>query len=250
MASALQGGPAPAASSGPLRPGDPVGVALMSGDMELGATGTVTEVDGDRVYAFGHPFYGLGPDAFPMTRAYVHTLLPSLANSSKIASTGEVIGTVLQDRATTIAGTLGPGPTLIPIKLTLTSERGTQKTFTMAMVNDQLFTPLLAYLSILNTLRSYERQNGVGSYALRGSATIKKHGTLDFEDLFTGDSAVGRRRRLGRRADQLAAAQLVRGRRARRPDARHRRQRAAAQRHLERVWIDGVTPARGHHGRP
>ncbi len=170
-----------------LRPGDPVGVALMSGDLELGATGTVTEVDGDRVYAFGHPFYGLGPTQFPMTRAHVLTVLPSLASSMKIASTGEVIGTVQQDRATTIAGTLGPGPALIPVRITLTSERGTKKTFNMAMVNDQLFTPLLAYLSILNTLSSYERQNGAASYAVRGTASIKKHGEVAFEDLFTGD---------------------------------------------------------------
>ena len=171
-----------------LRPGDPIGVALMSGDLELGATGTVTEVDGDRVYAFGHPFYGLGPTQFPMTRAYVHAILPSLQSSMKIASTGEVIGTVSQDRATTIAGTLGAGPAMIPIKITLNNaERGLKKSFSMAMVNDELFTPLLAYLSILNTLTSYERQNGVGTYALRGSASIKNHGDIAFEDLFTGD---------------------------------------------------------------
>ena len=54
-----------AAAAAPLRPGDPIGVALMSGDLELGATGTVTDVDGNRVYAFGHPFYGLGPTAVP-----------------------------------------------------------------------------------------------------------------------------------------------------------------------------------------
>jgi hypothetical protein len=171
-----------------LQPGDPIGVALMSGDLELGATGTVTEVDGDRVYAFGHPFYGLGPTQFPMTRAYVHTVLPSLQSSMKIASTGDVVGTVSQDRATTIAGTLGKGPAMIPIKITLNNaERGVRKTFNMAMVNDELFTPLLAYLSILNTLTSYERQNGVGTYALRGSASIKNHGDIAFEDLFTGD---------------------------------------------------------------
>jgi len=172
---------------GPLRPGDPIGVALMTGDMELGATGTVTEVIGDRVYAFGHPFYNLGPTAFPMTRAYVHVVLPSLLSSSKIASTGDIIGTVSQDRATTIAGTLGAGPTLIPITLNLKSERGTRKTFHMSMVRDQLFTPLLSYLSILNTLSSYERENGVASYALRGSAKVKGHQNLAFEDLFSGD---------------------------------------------------------------
>ena len=98
-----------------MRPGDAVGVTLMGGDLQLGATGTVTEIDGNKLYAFGHPFYGLGPTQFPMTRAYVMAVLPSLASSMKIASVGEVIGTVQQDRATTIAGTLGEGPALIPL---------------------------------------------------------------------------------------------------------------------------------------
>ena len=190
MSGSLQGpGPAPitAAAAPPLRPGDPIGVALLNGDLEVGATGTVTDVDGDRVYTFGHPFYGLGPTEFPMTRAHVFGILPSLAASQKIASTGEVIGIISQDRATTIAGTLGPGPNMIPIKLTLNAERGTRKTFNISMVRDQLLTPLLAYVSILNTLTSYERQNGVGTYAVKGSATLKKYGDLSFEDLFTGD---------------------------------------------------------------
>ena len=174
-------------SSAPLRPGDPIGVALMNGDLEVGATGTVTEVDGNRVYAFGHPFYGLGPTQFPMTRAHVITVLPSLSSSMKIASTGDVIGIVQQDRATTIAGTLGPGPSMIPISLTLNSERGTRKNFSIGIVNDQLFTPLLAYVAILNTLTSYERQNGVGTYTLKGAARVKNHSDVAFEDLFTGD---------------------------------------------------------------
>jgi SpoIVB peptidase S55 len=175
-------------SRGPaLRPGDPIGVGLMNGDFEVGATGTVTEVDGTRVYAFGHPFYQLGPTQFPMTRAHVFTVLPSLAASQKIASTGEVVGIVSQDRATTIAGTLGPGPSMIPVTLTLSSERGTRKSFHIGIVRDQLFTPLLAYVAILNTLTSYERQNGVATYALKGAATLKKYGQVDFEDLFTGD---------------------------------------------------------------
>ena len=193
MAGGGQMGPAvpPSSAVAALRPGDPIGVALMTGDLELGATGTVTHVEGDRVYAFGHPFYGLGPIRFPMTRAYIHTVLPSFASSMKIASTGQVVGTVLQDRATTIAGTLGPGPALVPLTLSLTSERGTRRTFSMAMVNDQLFTPLLAYMSILNTLTGYERQNGVGTFALRGRASVKGHQSITFEDLFAGDQPSG-----------------------------------------------------------
>jgi SpoIVB peptidase S55 len=181
-----EGGNANAEERG-LQPGDPLGVALMSGDLSLGATGTVTHVDGNKVYGFGHPFYNLGPTQFPMTRAYVHTLLPSLFSSMKIASTGQVIGTVQQDRFTTIAGTLGKGPALIPIRLSLTSDRGIRKSFTMGVVNDQMFTPLLAYLSIVNTLGSYERQYGAASFVVKGTATVKKYGDVAFEDLFTGE---------------------------------------------------------------
>ena len=219
------------ATARPLRPGDPVGVALMSGDLEIGATGTVTAVEGNRVYAFGHPFYGLGPTQFPMTRAYVHALLPSLANSMKIASTGEVIGTVQQDRATTIAGTLGAGPALIPLRISLTSERGTKKSFNMAMVNDQLFTPLLAYLSIVNTLTSYERQNGAASYVVRGTASVKNYGDVAFEDLFSGDQPS-----IGAAAYVVAPINFLLRNAFEDVEleglpARDRRQRAAAQRH-------------------
>jgi len=233
------------ATQQPLRPGDPIGVALVTGDLEFGATGTVTEVDGDRVYAFGHPFFGLGPTQFPMTRAYVHTILPSLMSSSKLASTGETIGTVQQDRATAIAGTLGPGPTLIPITLRLTSDRSATKTFKMAIVNDQLFTPLLTYVSILNTLSSYERQNGAASYVVRGSASIKKYGTVNFEDLFTGDTpsigaaayVVGPINFLLRNAFEDVAIEGL--------DLEIEASEQSKSATLERVWIDGPRPKPG-----
>src|SRR5438045_1028428 len=123
---------------GPLKPGDAVGVAFLTGDLQLGATGTVTHIDGDRVYAFGHPMYNLGPTEFPMTRAYVYTVLPSLFASMKLSTTGEVLGTFLQDRATAIAGKLGPGPHMVPITLTLEPDRGPKRTFHFGIVHDQL----------------------------------------------------------------------------------------------------------------
>ena len=175
----------------PLRPGDAVGVGLLTGDFELGATGTVTHVDGDRVYAFGHPLYNLGPTQFPMTRAVVQVVLPSLMSSSKLASFGDVIGTVQQDRATAIAGRLGAAPSLIPVTITLNSDRAPSKTFTFGVVRDFTFTPLLTYLSVANVLTSYERGAGPASYAIRGSASIKSQGDLSFEDIFTGEQPAG-----------------------------------------------------------
>jgi len=181
--------PGEAKYDGPLKPGDAVGVMLVGGDLQLGGTGTVTHLDGDRVYAFGHPMYNLGPIEFPMTRAYVYTVLPSLFSSMKLSTTGEVIGTVVQDRATAIAGRLGAGPRMIPITISLESGRYPTQTFNFKVVNDQLFGPLMTYASILNTLGSYERSFGAASYSVRGSATVRKHDAISFNNLFTGDQS-------------------------------------------------------------
>ena len=177
------------AYSGPLKPGDAVGVMLVGGDLQLGATGTVTHIDGDQVYAFGHPMYNLGPTEFPMTRAYVYTVLPSLFSSMKLSSVGEVIGTVVQDRATAIGGRLGPGPRMIPVALTLESKRAASRKFQFNVVNDQLLGPLMAYASVLNTLNSYERQYGATTFQIRGSARVKQHEAIEFNNLISGDQA-------------------------------------------------------------
>jgi hypothetical protein len=178
--------------AGPLREGDPIGVSLISGDLEMGATGTVTHIDGDRIYAFGHPMYNIGPAEFPLTRAYVYTILPSLMTSFKISSLGETIGTMQQDRATAIAGALGKMPTLVPMSLTL--ERaggdGSKRAFKYQLVNDQLFTPLLAYVAMFNSLGAYERQYGAATFSVQSRARIKGHGDLALTDVFTGDSPI------------------------------------------------------------
>jgi hypothetical protein len=190
-AAATQPGEGGSASRRTLRPGDAMGVALLTGDFMLGATGTVTHIDGDRLYGFGHPMYNLGPTQFPLTQADVHVVLPSLLQSIKLASLGEVLGTVQQDRATAVAGRLGPGPRMIPMSITLNSDRTPKRTFNFNAVRDHTFTPLLTYLAIANVLTSYERAVGPASFIVRGTATIGGHGDISFEDIFTGDQPAG-----------------------------------------------------------
>ena len=189
-----QGGADVKAMTGALREGDAVGVSLVGGDLEMGATGTITHIDGNRIYAFGHPFFNVGPSQFPMTRAYVHAMLPSLMSSFKISSMGEIIGTMQQDRATAIAGTLGKGPAVIPMSVTLQSTRedgnASKRTFVFNVASDQVFTPLLTYVALANTLTAYERQFGAATFTIKSRAQIKGHADLTLDDVFTGDNAV------------------------------------------------------------
>ena len=191
VSAASQSRPINAVKPRPLRPGDAMGVALLTGDFVLGATGTVTHVDGDRIYGFGHPMYNLGPTEFPLMQANIHLVLPSLMASTKLASFGETLGTVQQDRATAVAGRLGAGPKMIPMSITLNSDRTPSRTFNFSVVKDVTFTPLLTYLTVANVLTSYERGAGPASFTVRGTATIREHSDIAFEDIFTGDQPAG-----------------------------------------------------------
>jgi hypothetical protein len=131
--------------------------------------------------------YNLGPTQFPLTEADVLVVLPSLLTSTKLASFSNIVGTVQQDRATAVAGRLGSGPRMIPVNITLNSDRTPSRTFTFSMVRDHTFTPLLTYLTVANVLTSYERGAGPASYTVKGTATIREHGDIAFEDIFAGD---------------------------------------------------------------
>jgi hypothetical protein len=179
-----------AAAAGPLRPGDPVGASLIRGDFEMGATGTVTYVDGDRVYAFGHPFLGLGPTHMPMTRAHVYAVLPSLQSSMKIADLGPAIGTFSQDRATAIGGAMGPAPPELAVALTLRSSFAPERTFSFRVTHDPSLTPLFSYVAMLNVLSSYHKQQGALTIDLDATASFGTDGRVTIHDLFSGEQAI------------------------------------------------------------
>ncbi|WP_396625599.1 SpoIVB peptidase S55 domain-containing protein [Luteitalea sp.] len=186
---ALVGGQPGATAEGPLEPGDAVGVSLVRGDLSLGATGTVTSVEGSRVLAFGHPFFNLGPAQLPMTRAHVVAVVPSLLNSIKLAQLGEVLGVMDQDRATAIGGTLGAGPRTIPLTVTLRANGGAARAFAFEVSEDQLFSPLVVFAAVANVLQSYQREIGVSTIKVAGSAEIGAS-VLRLDNVFGGDSAV------------------------------------------------------------
>lgn len=234
-----------ASPASPFLPGDAIGVALITGDMQIGATGTVTHVDGDRVYAFGHPFLNLGPIDFPMTRADVLTVLPSMATSMKIASLGDVVGAVTQDRATGVAGRLGARATMIPVTMRLVSERGIRRDFRFEIIHDPLLTPLYSFVAVLNSLISYERQAGASTFAIRGAVSVENQAPVSFDDVVSGDGALAAG--AAAVAGPLAALLSTDLGKARVSGITLdvEASEASSTATIERVWIDAVRPRPG-----
>jgi hypothetical protein len=186
-----------------LQAGGPIGISLMEGDLDLSATGTITHIDGDRVYAFGHPFYNLGPTQFPMRKAYVYSVFPSLYQSWKISvPDGDSVGTIEQDRTTAVAGRLGLKPRMIPVAIRLGTSRGQARSFSFRIVEDELFSPVLAYVGLASVLQAHERNYGTASVHVDAAVKLGDGRRVRVEDLFTEDQPSAR-------AAGLAAAPLA-----------------------------------------
>jgi hypothetical protein len=182
------GGTAPG-SLPDLSPGSAVGVSLVEGDLDLSVTGTVTHVDGDRVYAFGHPFYNLGPTRFPLKKAWVYSVFPSLQTSWKIAAATDAVGTMDQDRSTTISGLLGESPRMIPVEVKLRSPRTPDRTFQFRIVEDELFTPLLGYVALLSVLQGHERAAGAATLRVDSRLSLAGGREVRVRDVVASEQA-------------------------------------------------------------
>jgi hypothetical protein len=172
-----------------LKPGSMISVQLMTGDMSIGADGTVTAIEGDMVYAFGHRFLAIGPTGLPFARSEVMTLLPNLNSSFKISSPRELMGVIRQDRNTAIAGELGKRAELAPVNITVARAGRKVDGYQMEIVNDRYLTPFLMQMALYSAIDSTERTLGAASYTVRGQIEFQGSvAPLKLNNVFAGDA--------------------------------------------------------------
>lgn len=137
----------------PLQPGSAVGVALITGDVDISAIGTVTYRHGDKVLVFGHPFLSIGAIEAPLTTAYVFDVVPSYSRSVKIAAPVNVVGRAIQDRLFSVAGEMGKLPRMVPVTVDVEdAATGRKRLFRAQVVQHPLLTGRLISLVALETL--------------------------------------------------------------------------------------------------
>ena len=158
----------------PLEPGSAVGVELVRGDATLGAMGTVTYVEDNKVLAFGHPFLKKGVSNYFLSNGYVFTTVNGLENSFKLGVTGPLLGMISQDRGAGIAGLIGTMPKAIPIGITVKDlGTGVSRDASVQVVQDEQLSPVLAAASVFSIIEKTTDRAGLGTAKVSFEITAK-----------------------------------------------------------------------------
>ena len=189
----ISGGGRVPAAMGPasaLQPGSMISVQLVTGDLSIGADGTVTHIDGERVYAFGHRFLSVGSTDLPFARSEVLTLLPSISTSFKISAARELMGAISQDRNTVVAGELGRRASMVPVSIGVATPNGNKSSYKFEIVDDRFLSPFLLQMSVFSAIDATERTVGSSSFLVKGQIEFSDGAPpVKLDNMFAGDSS-------------------------------------------------------------
>jgi hypothetical protein len=171
-----------------LAPGDAVAAVLVDGAFSLAATGTVTHVDGNELYGFGHPFLHMGAIDFPMASADVVTVMPSLASSFKLSNMGPIVGTLTQDRLPGVYGRLGQEAKTVPLKFSLDSAAGLRD-YDLRVVDHPTLFPLILAMVADSIVANAQRGGGERTVMMEAVIHLKDREPIHISEGFTGSSA-------------------------------------------------------------
>lgn len=178
-----------------LVPGGAMGIAIVYGDFTVGATGTVTAVDNERVLGFGHAFSHSGNVNYFMTDSSV---LGSISGTNgvgmRIASVGNIIGRINQDREAGISGIIGKFPTVVPISVRVKNNAlNTDETYRASIAyNESLIPKLGAAITYAALSRSADcLEDSTVNISFNIKTNVTENGTISRQNMFYHDTDVG-----------------------------------------------------------
>jgi SpoIVB peptidase S55 len=170
----------------PIEPGSAVSAVLVSGDLDIAATCTVTYIDPQRLLACGHPLTQYGMVDMPMTKANVVATLASPYYAYKIVNTTDEIGTFVQDRHSGILGRFGEEPKMIPVTVTI---HGGSKPNEMkfSVLNNAKLTPLIMMTTVYQALQSQNQYGDQVTYRMNGDIAVNGYPDVHMHNMFSSN---------------------------------------------------------------
>jgi hypothetical protein len=177
-----------------LEAGGPLVVAMVTGDFDMSGIGTVTHIEGSRVYGWGHPFMGLGTCEFPLMTGYIHAIYPRQSVSFKMGSPLRTVGVINADVSTGIAGWIGRKPEMLPIRTTVTREpEGLSRTYNVEIARQRSMLSPLTYSVLTNSVDMEGEMPDELTADLTARVEVDGHEPIVIKDTFSGSSYSGGR---------------------------------------------------------
>jgi hypothetical protein len=163
---------------------------LISGDMSATGVGTVTYNDGQRVLAFGHSMFNLGPVEIPMAQADVLTVLASQLSPVKIANSASIVGALRQDRHSGIMGVMGETADMIPVHVRVRSFGDddrviSEKDLNYEVFQNQKWTPPLMVIALYNSMFGLNDFAEETTFRLNGNIDLTGERRISIETMQT-----------------------------------------------------------------
>lgn len=184
----LTGGNGENAAVGPvpgekkLKEGDAVAVNMVDGDFSVQGIGTVTYVSNNDVFIFGHPMDLAGNTDFPISRAYIYSVIPNSQISFKLGSASAPVGVARYDGQHAVYCELNArtGGAMVPVSLKIVKSGSEQKEYEyrFRVADNKNYFPVLTSGAIssafLNHAGSYDDKRIVMEFSIVMTANGRK----------------------------------------------------------------------------
>lgn len=178
----------------PLEPGGPLAVAMVTGDFDLSGIGTVTHIEGNRVYGWGHPFFGSGSCDFSMMTGFIHTIYPRQSVSFKMGSPLNAVGVINADVSTCIAGWMGKTADMLPVHMSVASGPGeSPRTYKVEVARQRALMASLILTVLTNSVDMEGEWPEEMTAEMQTRIEVEGRPPLTMKDTFSGSSYSGGR---------------------------------------------------------
>jgi len=177
-----------------FEPGSAVSQVFLSGDIGIDATGTVTAVHDNKLLAFGHYVFNLGPVNLPVASAKILATLPSMMGSNKMAVSTNIVGSVRQDRLTGVYADLSIPPEMVPVRLALDSPPSARHEFNFSMAVDRSVNNLMPFflrIALIQGMVAARLASEESSMEVQAQFTLSDHRVLSINDFFSSQQIFG-----------------------------------------------------------
>jgi hypothetical protein len=146
------------------------------------------------VLAFGHPMFQTGETYAPVATASVHTIIPSAQNAFLMASVANEIGSLVEDRQSSITADTSLRSPTIPMDITIQTTAGKHAdkgTFHVEMLSSKFFTPALAGAALMSAISYYLPDRDDVTARVESKVIIKGAEPISFVDYMYSNEGAG-----------------------------------------------------------